>query len=79
VQKKWTVEPELVIPPLRKCEIVDRVESPNERITRNLVPKRKSKDPILKEQVEYHASNGLLQFLSKIPIPLYPYAYHCMT
>lgn len=77
MQKKWTVEPELVIPPLRKCEIVDRVELPNERITRNLVPKRKSKDPILKEQVEYHASNGLLQFLMNSRPP-YPCAYHCI-
>ncbi|KAG2186825.1 hypothetical protein INT44_003051 [Umbelopsis vinacea] len=57
VVKKWTLEPELVIPPLRQCDIIERVELPNERITRNLIPKRKSKDPILKELVEYHASN----------------------
>ncbi|GAB5586425.1 tRNA methyltransferase 44 [Umbelopsis nana] len=57
VIKKWTLEPELVIPPLKKCDIVEQTQSDaaaTERITRDLISKRKSKDPILREQVEYY-------------------------
>lgn len=63
-QKKWTLEPELVIPPLKKCDIVEQTQSDaaaTERITRDLISKRKSKDLILREQVEYYPGSGLCE------------------
>ncbi|CAM0141338.1 unnamed protein product [Umbelopsis sp. WA50703] len=59
VINKWTLEPELVIPPLKKCEIIEQTRSSDpgsEYTVRELISKRKSKDPPLKERVEYHPS-----------------------
>ncbi|KAI9468941.1 MAG: hypothetical protein EXX96DRAFT_589864 [Benjaminiella poitrasii] len=59
----WTIEPQIVIPPIEKTIIVSRTQSeenhdsfsrePIETITRELVPKRKAKDEILIEDVTY--------------------------
>jgi hypothetical protein len=64
MQKKWTMEPELIIPPLKKCEIIEQTEHSVdklkvEHITRDLISKRKSKDQTLREQVHYYPSSGL--------------------
>lgn len=64
MQKKWTIEPELIIPPLKKCEIIEQTEHSVdklkvEHITRDLISKRKSKDQTLREQVHYYPSSGL--------------------
>ncbi|KAJ2960333.1 hypothetical protein NQZ79_g4312 [Umbelopsis isabellina] len=61
VISKWTQEPELVIPPLKKCEIIEQIrseESGSEYTVRELISKRKSKDPPLKERVEYYPSTA---------------------
>lgn len=53
-----------MIPPIEKADIKSTTQidaddhsgdsqEPNETIVRELIPKRKSKDPVLKEQVEY--------------------------
>ncbi|KAI7892223.1 uncharacterized protein EV154DRAFT_562429 [Mucor mucedo] len=62
--RRWTTEPQLVIPPIEKADIKSTTQidaddhlgdfqGPIETIVRELIPKRKSKDPVLTEQVEY--------------------------
>lgn len=62
------MEPELIIPPLKKCEIIEQTEHSVdkmkvEHITRDLISKRKSKDQTLREQVHYYPSSGLCVLL----------------
>lgn len=58
------MEPQFVIPPIEKADIKSTTETdqndhtgdsqePIEAIIRELIPKRKTKDPILSEKVEY--------------------------
>ncbi|KAI7898365.1 uncharacterized protein BX663DRAFT_525074 [Cokeromyces recurvatus] len=60
----WIVEPQFAIPPIEKANIISRTQSednhdncfsqePTESIIRELIPKRKSKDKILTENVTY--------------------------
>lgn len=49
-QTQWTTEPQHVIPPIEKAEILE--ESP-QKVRRRLIPKRKAKDAPLEEGVEY--------------------------
>lgn len=62
--RRWTLEPQFVIPPIKKAEIKSTVESdrddhtgnsvePIESVFRDLIPKRESKDAILTERVDY--------------------------
>ncbi|KAI8641409.1 hypothetical protein BD408DRAFT_418237 [Parasitella parasitica] len=62
--RRWTMEPQFVIPPVERAEIISNVNSedgnhsglsdkPLETILRKLIPKRKSKDAILVEKIEY--------------------------
>ncbi|KAI9246144.1 hypothetical protein EDC94DRAFT_627560 [Helicostylum pulchrum] len=62
--RRWTLEPQLVIPPIEKAEIKSTIQTdldshseesqePIETIVRELIPTRKTKDAILKERVEY--------------------------
>ncbi|CAO3621943.1 unnamed protein product [Cunninghamella blakesleeana] len=89
--KRWTNEPQLIIPPIEKCEIIPNKKNDNddikerdtlyetdnkdaeessshdknnkddihliETIARQLIPKRKSKDPLLIETVSYFENN----------------------
>ncbi|RCH88933.1 tRNA methyltransferase 44 [Rhizopus azygosporus] len=53
--KRWTDEPELVIPPIEKAEIMTISEKDGAQvIQRELVPKRKSKDTNLVEELTYY-------------------------
>jgi hypothetical protein len=67
------MEPQLVIPPIEKADIKSTTQideddhsgdsqEPIETIVRELIPKRKSKDPVLTEQVEYF-ENGKMKKL----------------
>lgn len=58
------MEPQFVIPPIEKADIKSTAETdqndhtgdsqePIEVILRDLIPKRKTKDPVLPEKVEY--------------------------
>ncbi|KAI9303504.1 hypothetical protein BJ944DRAFT_204291 [Cunninghamella echinulata] len=65
--KRWTNEPQLIIPPIEKIVLLSNIKNDNkqseesinpfETITRQLVPKRKSKDPLLSETVTYYENN----------------------
>ncbi|KAI8969065.1 hypothetical protein BDF20DRAFT_801674, partial [Mycotypha africana] len=66
--RRWTFEPQLVIPPIDKADVEENMlsqshehcsstESPVESFTRRLYPKRKSKDPVLEETVEYYETS----------------------
>lgn len=63
------MEPQFVIPPIKKAEIRSTVEldrddhtgitsEPIESIIRDLIPKRESKDAVLTERVDYF-ENGI--------------------
>ncbi|KAI8373061.1 uncharacterized protein BYT42DRAFT_56813 [Radiomyces spectabilis] len=60
--KRWTEEPQFVIPPIEKANILEStvndhgqdLQHPFERVQRELVPKRKSKDSLFVETVEYY-------------------------
>ncbi|KAJ2851240.1 tRNA(Ser) Um(44) 2'-O-methyltransferase [Coemansia brasiliensis] len=55
VVEKWTLAAEIIIPPVERTAILDfHVSSKNKAIShvrRTLIPKRKSKDPVLEEDV----------------------------
>ncbi|KAI9280050.1 hypothetical protein BY458DRAFT_531900 [Sporodiniella umbellata] len=52
--ERWTAEPELVIPPIEKAEIISITETEGKKVVlRELVPKRKSKDANLREEISY--------------------------
>ncbi|KAK9718293.1 tRNA(Ser) Um(44) 2'-O-methyltransferase [Basidiobolus ranarum] len=52
---QWTLQPELVIPPIKeaKCVSEEREDDGNFQVTRVLIPKRKLKDAELTEVVEF--------------------------
>ncbi|EIE86458.1 hypothetical protein RO3G_11169 [Rhizopus delemar RA 99-880] len=55
--ERWTAEPELVIPPVEKAEILSTSEATENKIKvilRELIPKRKSKDTNLMEEISYY-------------------------
>ncbi|KAG1139007.1 hypothetical protein G6F37_010019 [Rhizopus arrhizus] len=55
--ERWTAEPELVIPPVEKAEIISTTEAIDNKIKvilRELIPKRKSKDTNLMEEISYY-------------------------
>lgn len=69
------MEPQFVIPPIKKAEIKSTVESdrddhtgnsvkPIESVIRDLIPKRESKDAILTERVDYFENGMELQVLA---------------
>ncbi|KAI8087992.1 uncharacterized protein B0P05DRAFT_530999 [Gilbertella persicaria] len=52
--KRWTLEPQFAIPPIDKAEIKSTLENNNvEIVVRALIPKRKTKDAVLNEKVEW--------------------------
>ncbi|KAK4509319.1 uncharacterized protein ATC70_007670 [Mucor velutinosus] len=68
--RRWTLEPQFVIPPIEKAEIKSSgsesnhdhdhdsaSDTPMDTIIRELIPKRKSKDANLAEKVEYFESD----------------------
>ncbi|KAI8333397.1 hypothetical protein BC941DRAFT_434601 [Chlamydoabsidia padenii] len=60
--RRWTTEPQFVIPPVEKADIIsttnhgiDHTDAhPTETVVRKLVPKRKTKDQVLVETIKYY-------------------------
>ncbi|CEP13505.1 hypothetical protein [Parasitella parasitica] len=88
--RRWTMEPQFVIPPVERAEItlnesneVDDhngiSDKPTETISRTLIPKRKSKDAALMEKIQYFENDKEARVIyepldSKLPF-YYPKTY----